>query len=255
MKRGFTGFIVGVLVTTMLTGVAYAGGVTKTIKAVFNSVNIAVNGQKVSADNILYNGTTYVPLRAVSEALGKDVVWDKGTNTANINDKGGGTSTPSTPSKPETPGFSRTNPAPKGVTQRITVDNYVEQYTAEVTVTEVLRGKKAWEKIEEANMFNSEPAADEEYILAKIKIKAVEVKDDKSISISGASFDCYSGNNVEYNDYSVVVPPDPSLTTDLYSGGEHEGYIVFTVKKSDTSPKIAFGLKYDGTGGIWFKLQ
>ena len=50
-------------------------------------VNLEVNGEKVEADNILYKGTTYVPLRAVAEMLGKEVGWDQDTRTASINDK------------------------------------------------------------------------------------------------------------------------------------------------------------------------
>lgn len=59
----------------------------ETIDIVFNSINITVNGVKVEADNILYNGTTYVPLRKIGEMLNKDVGWDESTRTASINDK------------------------------------------------------------------------------------------------------------------------------------------------------------------------
>lgn len=56
------------------------------IDVIFNQMNLFVNGQKVEADNILYNGTTYVPLRKVAEMLGKDVAWDQATNSVNITD-------------------------------------------------------------------------------------------------------------------------------------------------------------------------
>jgi hypothetical protein len=85
MKRELKGFIVGIIITAILmSSVAFAAG----IDVVFNAVNISVNGKKVAADNILYNGTTYVPLRAVADMFGKDVGWDADTNTALINDKG-----------------------------------------------------------------------------------------------------------------------------------------------------------------------
>jgi|GEM_PF-1508892 Copper amine oxidase N-terminal domain. len=88
MKKEIKGFIAGVIMTTMLTGVAFADGAYQTINVLLNSVNIAVNGQRVQADNILYNDRTYVPLAVIAAMLGKDVVWDENTNTANINDKG-----------------------------------------------------------------------------------------------------------------------------------------------------------------------
>jgi micrococcal nuclease len=87
MKKQLRGFVVGFIIATLLMGTAIGAGLTKTIEVAFNSVNITVNGKKVNADNILYDGTTYIPLRAVAEALGKDVGWDQSTNTVSINDK------------------------------------------------------------------------------------------------------------------------------------------------------------------------
>lgn len=88
MKKGLKGFLLGVIITTLLMSTAFGAEVKKTIEVIYNSVNLTVNGQKITADNILYNGTTYVPLRAVADALGKDIGWDGQTNTASINDKG-----------------------------------------------------------------------------------------------------------------------------------------------------------------------
>lgn len=52
-----------------------------------NTMNIYVNGEKVEADNFLYNDTTYVPLRIVSEMFKKNVDWEQLTNTATIGKK------------------------------------------------------------------------------------------------------------------------------------------------------------------------
>jgi len=88
MKKHLKGFIIGVVVIVILfSSVAMAASLEKTIKVVFNSVNLEVNGKIVEVDNILYNGTTYVPLRAVAEMLGKEVGWNQATRTVSINDK------------------------------------------------------------------------------------------------------------------------------------------------------------------------
>jgi len=88
MKKELKGFIIGVIATVILiSSAAYSESVKQTIEVLFNSVNLEVNGKKVEADNILYNGTTYVPLRAVAEMLGKEVEWNQATRTASINDK------------------------------------------------------------------------------------------------------------------------------------------------------------------------
>lgn len=93
MKKELKGFLVGVIVTMMLGSTMVFAD---TVEVLFNTVNIAVNGQKVIADNILYNGRTYVPLAAIAQMFGKDVVWDGSTNTANINEKGSTVAPPST---------------------------------------------------------------------------------------------------------------------------------------------------------------
>jgi GH24 family phage-related lysozyme (muramidase) len=45
--------------------------------------NVVVNGKAI-ADGRLIDGTTYVPLRAVGEALGASVKWDGKTNTTTV---------------------------------------------------------------------------------------------------------------------------------------------------------------------------
>lgn len=88
MKKQVKSFIMGVIVTTLLMNTALGDAVKKNIEVVYNSVNLTINGKKVEADNILYNGTTYVPLRKVAEMLEKEVGWDAKTSTASINDIG-----------------------------------------------------------------------------------------------------------------------------------------------------------------------
>lgn len=89
MKKELKGFVIGILFAALLMGmVVNATGIKKTVEIVFNSVNLSVNGSPVDADTILYEGTTYVPLKAVASMLGKEVGWDGATKTASINDKG-----------------------------------------------------------------------------------------------------------------------------------------------------------------------
>lgn len=70
-------------VTLMSTATAY-GYVEQTITAIFNKVSIFVDGTIVPSDTLLYNGTTYVPLRSAAEILGKEVSYDAETSTAYI---------------------------------------------------------------------------------------------------------------------------------------------------------------------------
>lgn len=87
MKKTIKGIVIGIIISIMLMSTVLGAQVKKSIEVVYNSVNLTVNGTKVNADNFLYEGTTYVPLRAVAEALGKNVGWNQDTFTASINDK------------------------------------------------------------------------------------------------------------------------------------------------------------------------
>lgn len=82
MKKFICGVLIGSICT--LTVGSIASGIWDNISVLKNDINVVVNGQNVTADNFLYNDTTYLPLRAVSEALGKSVRYNEATNTAYI---------------------------------------------------------------------------------------------------------------------------------------------------------------------------
>lgn len=52
-------------------------------KPMSDKVNVIVNGKQIK-DGKLENGVTLVPLRAVGEALGAKIGWDKNTKTATL---------------------------------------------------------------------------------------------------------------------------------------------------------------------------
>lgn len=95
-------FTLGIVFTLLLTvgfGTALAAGpINKTIKVLYNDIKIAIDGKqavlgKDSAGNeiepFIYNGTTYLPVRGVSEALGERVHWDGKTQTVYIGERPG----------------------------------------------------------------------------------------------------------------------------------------------------------------------
>ncbi len=86
--KGFKKLLVTLIILTLIiSAITYAAGTKMTIEVLMNSINLTVNGKKVDADTIVYNGTTYVPLRATAEMLGKEVGWNQETQTASIDDK------------------------------------------------------------------------------------------------------------------------------------------------------------------------
>lgn len=88
MKLNIKSFICGMLVMGVISSaVVIAADNWQTINVLPNTIKVVVDGKEVQADNFLYNNTTYLPIRAVSEALGKDVQYDNATSTATISEK------------------------------------------------------------------------------------------------------------------------------------------------------------------------
>lgn len=88
MKREIKGFVCGALLTLIIgIGVVSATGAWESIDVLRNDITVVVNGDEVVADNFVYNDTTYLPLRAVSEALSQPVEYDEETNTAYIGER------------------------------------------------------------------------------------------------------------------------------------------------------------------------
>jgi hypothetical protein len=81
------GFIVGFIVAALLFGAAattFASIGTYPLTASFANIRIFVDGKQVdprdangaSVEPFTVNGTTYLPVRAIADALGMDVSWD-----------------------------------------------------------------------------------------------------------------------------------------------------------------------------------
>ncbi len=95
-KDKIKGFISGVCVALVLSsGAVFADTITKTVNAVYNNIKIVIDGKQITpkdangntVEPFIIDGTTYLPVRAVSEALGKEVDWDGTSNTVYIGKK------------------------------------------------------------------------------------------------------------------------------------------------------------------------
>lgn len=72
-----------------------AEAIRKEIYAVYDNIRIVVNGKEVTpkdangnvVEPFVYEGTTYLPVRAISNALGEDIDWDGDTKTVYIGGK------------------------------------------------------------------------------------------------------------------------------------------------------------------------
>lgn len=88
------GCVIGAMVTSVVPAVGYDG--VRTIQAVFKNIKICVDGVEMTprdtagkeVEPFIYNGTTYLPVRAVGEAVGKEVTYDSATNTVYLGKSG-----------------------------------------------------------------------------------------------------------------------------------------------------------------------
>ena len=97
MFKRFQGFIIGCLVCFLMNGVVLAKTGAETIEALYNNIKIYVDGIKIepkdangnNVEPFIYNGTTYLPVRAIGEAIGKTVTWDGATQSVYLGEKTG----------------------------------------------------------------------------------------------------------------------------------------------------------------------
>ncbi len=82
------GYIAGILTAVLLFGTpAVADSIYTTIDVLVNQVKILINGEDTALETFVYEGRTYVPLRAYSELLDKSVSYDDANKTVTVTDR------------------------------------------------------------------------------------------------------------------------------------------------------------------------
>ena len=93
MKSKLVGFVLGMVVGALIFGsFALAASEFRTLSAEYRDIVIEIDQVAIEPKDVngrvvepfIYDGTTYVPARAISEALGKVVSWEPETNTVVI---------------------------------------------------------------------------------------------------------------------------------------------------------------------------
>lgn len=94
-KERVKGLVTGALIGAIAAGTVGAFAYTDYIEAVYNDIKIVVDGQQITPTDgngkviepFISYGTTYLPVRAVANAFGKEVDWNGETNTVTIGAK------------------------------------------------------------------------------------------------------------------------------------------------------------------------
>ena len=83
-----------ILMFALFLSTSFAANAYKKSIEVEYGIDVEFNGQQIAmadatgkpVDAFVYQGTTYVPIRAISETFGADVGYDSSTNTAYVYD-------------------------------------------------------------------------------------------------------------------------------------------------------------------------
>ncbi|MDD3041038.1 copper amine oxidase N-terminal domain-containing protein [Bacteroides sp.] len=83
--------LLGAVLASLIVGAAptaFAKVSKMNIPVSFNNIKVIIDGKELKTDKepFTYEGTTYLPVRAVAEAVGKNVSWDSTTQTVTLGD-------------------------------------------------------------------------------------------------------------------------------------------------------------------------
>ena len=92
MKKHAKILILALCCALLLSSAVYAASRTRTMEVTYSDIKLVVDGNAVTpkdaagtvVEPFIYEGTTYLPVRAVGEALGKQISWDGNTKTVYI---------------------------------------------------------------------------------------------------------------------------------------------------------------------------
>lgn len=171
-----------------------------------NGINLVVDGQTIFDDNILYNGATYVPIRAVAESLGKEVKWDAETNTVEIGDKN--------------KNFIKKN----GVKIYTKIIRYKDAYTEVNIKIPVIEGMKNPEVMDRLNQTFEKKALDFKKETEKMIKEVVDESQKQGWPLRTGSV--YIEYEARINDNRTM---SLSVTYYQYTGGAHGNYYRETV--------------------------
>lgn len=95
MKTRSKTLLLALCCALLLSSVVYAATRTKTLTAYYNDIQLVVDGVSITpkdangtvVEPFIVDGTTYLPVRAVGEALGKTVDWDGRSHTVYVGEK------------------------------------------------------------------------------------------------------------------------------------------------------------------------
>lgn len=217
-------------------------------------IKLFINGKEVITDVRLIDGSSYIPIEDVAKWLGHENTWMDGEQSElQIGKKDSSTL-----------GKSFQNPAPIHTEVIFEKSTPFEQYKGSIHLDDIVRGNKALSMLKEVEDLHhgvwvetSDPSnvdpEERELLLAKVSIKLTSTSDkNQSLQISNDDFRLVSSNGKTYRPI-LVTPPSPSISTKLFLGNQHTGWVVMQVDKNESTPILVFGSIL--VDGAWLKTN
>lgn len=216
MIKNFKIFALGFISASVIfCGLVYASQISETVQRTFKDIKIVINGNTITpkdangniVEPFIINGTTFLPVRAVGEALGLTVAWDGNTNTVTL---GNGTTSVETPST--TTSTQATVNLPKSGTLKI-------GQTFEFDDLEITIGSNiSFDKIN--NQFSEYNKQD----VIKIPVTVKNIKDE-SHSLNMFYYKGFGSTGTQAKDLSTYFDDSIFRAGSLRTGASHTCYI------------------------------
>lgn len=89
MKKGFVAGMLTAILILSISGTVFAHTGTVTQELIYNNIGVTLDGKRLdlrdaqgnSVEPFMFNGTNYLPVRVVAEAVGLEVGWDSENST------------------------------------------------------------------------------------------------------------------------------------------------------------------------------
>ena len=226
MKEKTKGFIAGVLATVAVSGIvlgAAADEIYQTVQIAYNNIKICLDGTfiepKDAAGNTVepftMNGTTYLPVRAVAGAFGKEVGWDEATQTVYLGKVPNSTAA-----------GTRADPfdALAGVTIPFNKYSFHATNQIQVTCQKVIAGDAANFIASKENGNNTVKTANQEWLFLEMELAHISSTDGEDDALQASDI-IYYQDTFYQPDGSAFPASDNATLGDIYGG-----YSVFNVK-------------------------
>ena len=117
-----------------------------------------------------------------------------------------------------------------------------ELYDVKITVTEVVRGEKAWHMVKAAGAGNMGPAWGLEYLVARVRFEfsARAQPHHYDYTLDPAQFSAMSAATAPYASADLAAPVKPELCGLIHSGDSAQGWVAFLIPRGDHTPLMVF---------------